>query len=376
MESGVRSFSTGQLPSRPLDELPKNHCILPRRHFSFLPRKFRALITLPPLRPHVPRVTGTSPQKPRGGKERKSLTKAKQEPAMAVPGCYGDFCQVEFKYPQSLQDIETSGDAWSRTGRALCLRHAELDGHQLGMLLRPEELVACMEEEEDEKPPRTVNPKAPLFEVQASQVLEARSHPQLCQWLMALDWRIDPEDAALILTATEQLRADEEKGDMQKLLDVSVAGMRYRLRPVKVCQTCLSTYKVINQVITMVRHQRRDVWAKMQLDRRKKQEEKAKEDAQNAYIDRVVGCPEERAARMAQQAKAPPALPRRSVLFDEEVQEWMRDIPDSPVTAELMQQQWMKETTPSDETRLPAPPCSPETGQRRRALLSLNLPMA
>ncbi|CAK9042713.1 unnamed protein product, partial [Durusdinium trenchii] len=69
-------------------------------------------------------------------------------------------------------------------------------------------------------------------------------------------------------------------------------------------------------VITMVRHQRRDVWAKMQLDRRKKQEEKAtasearqrrggcgargrsdespeeaKEDAQNAYIDRVVGCP-------------------------------------------------------------------------------------
>ncbi|CAK9042712.1 Uncharacterized protein SCF082_LOCUS24548, partial [Durusdinium trenchii] len=65
------------------------------------------------------------------------------EPAMAVPGCYGDFCQVEFKYPQSLQDrpaiatrllgtvidIETSGDAWSRTGRALCLRHAELDGH-------------------------------------------------------------------------------------------------------------------------------------------------------------------------------------------------------------------------------------------------------
>ncbi|CAK9042711.1 unnamed protein product, partial [Durusdinium trenchii] len=52
---------------------------LPRRHFSFLPRKFRALITLPPLRPHVPRVTGTSPQKPRGGKERKSLTKAKQD---------------------------------------------------------------------------------------------------------------------------------------------------------------------------------------------------------------------------------------------------------------------------------------------------------
>ena len=36
-------------------------------------------------------------------------------------------------------------------------------------------------------------------------------------------------------------------GNMAKRMDVAAAGMRYRLRSLKVCQRCLKVYKVIHQ---------------------------------------------------------------------------------------------------------------------------------
>ncbi|CAL1152534.1 unnamed protein product [Cladocopium goreaui] len=375
------------LPPRPLDELPADHCMLRSRSFSFLPRKYRAAVTLPPMRPHVPIIRRSVLRSK--AQNRRSM-KPKQDPAQPVPGCYGDFCHTEFKYPQILQDIETGTDAWTRQGRQLCLRHAMVEGKELDTLMKPEELAACLQDNDsdaDASPSKVatsvvtagtakVKRKEGLMDLPASQVLEARSHPGLCQWLESLDWRINPEDATLLLAAAAHLASDEAAPvprNMSLRMDVTVPGMRYRLRPLKVCRTCFNTYQVISQVITLVRHQRKDLWAKAELERLKRHDEKEKELAQDAYIQRVIGDPEERAARAAQMGRCPPppCLPRESLIFDHEVTQWMRDIPDSPSTSEMMKNLWRKAEEPHSEELLEAPPSSPEPNRRRRAVLGL-----
>lgn len=377
------TVSAVPLPSRPLDELPVDHCMLRSRSFSFLPRKYRAAVTLPPMRPHLP-ILRRSVLRSKA-QNRRSM-KPKQDPAQPVPGCYGDFCHSEFKYPQILQDIETGTDAWTRQGRQLCLQHAMVEGKELDTLMKPEELAACLQDNDDADASPSmatsvmaagtakVKRKEGLMDLPASQVLEARSHPGLCQWLESLDWRINPEDATLLLTAAAHLASDEAAvvpRNMALRMDVTVPGMRYRLRPVKVCRTCFNTYQVISQVITLLRHQRKDRWAKAELERVKRQEEKEKELAQDAYIQRVIGDPAERAARHAQMGRPPPCLPRESLIFDHEVTQWMRDIPDSPSTSEMVKNLWRKAEEPHSEELLEAPPSSPEPKGRRRAVLGL-----
>lgn len=361
--------------------------MLRSRSFSFLPRKYRAAVTLPPMRPHVPIIRRSVLRSK--AQNRRSM-KPKQDPAAPVPGCYGDFCHTEFKYPQILQDIETGTDAWTRQGRQLCLRHAMVEGKELDTLMKPEELAACLQDNDsdaDASPSKVatsvvtagtakVKRKEGLMDLPASQVLEARSHPGLCQWLESLDWRINPEDATLLLAAAAHLASDEAAPvprNMSLRMDVTVPGMRYRLRPLKVCRTCFNTYQVISQVITLVRHQRKDLWAKAELERLKRHDEKEKELAQDAYIQRVIGDPEERAARAAQMGRCPPppCLPRESLIFDHEVTQWMRDIPDSPSTSEMMKNLWRKAEEPHSEELLEAPPSSPEPNRRRRAVLGL-----
>jgi len=367
------------LPSRPLDELPVDHCTLRSKSFSFLPRKYRALVTLPPMRPHVAMVQ-RSTLKSKGSRGKKP-----PQDNGPVKGCYGDFCHAEFKYPQILQDIDSGTDAWTSTGRMLCQRHVEVDGETFDTLMKPEELAACLQEEEedpskDAQSSKVVKEKVvkvaeikggSLLDLPASQVLEARSHPGLCQWLESLDWRIDPENPSTLLAAAAHLATDEAATvprNMAMRMDVSVPGMRYRLRPVKVCHTCFNTYQIINQIITLLRHQHRDRWAKSYLEKKKKQEEKEKERAQEAYINRVIG-DEERMERCRSE-RCPPCLPRESLIFDHEVTQWMREIPDSPRTAHEMVKLMLMGQEKHSEEIVQGPPSSPEPNRRRKAVIN------
>ncbi|CAE7224941.1 unnamed protein product [Symbiodinium natans] len=138
---------------------------------------------------------------------RKRATRQDVPVPEGVPGCYGDFCRADFRFPNSLKDIELLDDAWTRQGRELCNKTVSLSsGVTLGTVLEPEELVACLDENEQKPLPLARRRTDPLPGcVCFSLIMEARSHPSLCGWLEALSWRLDPEDAIMVTNAAAKL---------------------------------------------------------------------------------------------------------------------------------------------------------------------------
>ncbi|CAJ1427564.1 unnamed protein product [Effrenium voratum] len=228
-----------------------------------LPGKLRASISLPPTRRAKTAETA---------KARKSK---KEEEPFVVPGCYGDFCNAEFKYPHSLKDSDSSQDPWMRVGRALCERRL---GNQ--QLLEPDELVACFEE------PPAVPLRAAKAALSAGLVLEARLHPRLCAWLQERGWRWDPEDVEAVTAAAAKLREDSQ--DLLEHMARSASGLRYRLRTLTVCRTCLATYQIIHDVIFQIQRQRRDLWANRATRELRRRKEEEKERTKQAEIERML----------------------------------------------------------------------------------------
>jgi len=332
-----------RLPVRPIDDWPEDHCVLPGCRFSFLPAKYRAPVALPPMK--VVKAV-SEPKLGLGRRKRKSAKRQELPVPEGVPGCYGDFCRAEFRFPNSLKDIQLLDDAWTRQGRELCNKKVSLFSDvTLGPVLEPEELVACLEHDPEpgDKPrgERGEEPKArsrravadPLpGQVCFSVIMEARSHPTLCGWLEALSWRLDPKDAVTVTNAAAKLQTDEQQGGgyVSKRMDRSLAGFRYRLKVVPVCRTCASVYKIVHDVISMIRVQRKDLWAARELRRRRQEEEEERERIKQAEIERMLTYQRQRASRSSPRPKAASVMLRQSLFLEPDVQELLRLIPDSP----------------------------------------------
>lgn len=331
-----------RLPARPIDDWPEDHCVLPGCRFSFLPAKYRAPVALPPMKV----VKAVSEPKLGLGRRKRKSAKCQELPVPeGVPGCYGDFCRAEFRFPNSLKDIQLLDDAWTRQGRELCSKKVSLFSDvTLGPVLEPEELVACLEHEREpgEKPSKGQEPvpqarRRPVADplpgrVCISVIMEARSHPTLCGWLEGFSWRLDPKDAVTVTNAAAKLQTDEQQGGgcVSKRMDRSLAGFRYRLKEVPVCRSCASVYRILHDVISMIRVQRKDLWAARELRRKRQEEEEERERIKQAEIERMLTYQRQRASRSSPRPKAASVMLRQSLFLEPDVQEFLRLIPDSP----------------------------------------------
>mmetsp|Transcript_36088 Transcript_36088/g.83119 ORF Transcript_36088/g.83119 Transcript_36088/m.83119 type:complete len:386 (-) Transcript_36088:183-1340(-) len=325
------------LPARPVEDWPPDYFALPGCRFSFLPLKYRAPVALPPMK----RVKAASEPKLLPGRRKRAtvgIGTAKEVPPQGVPGCYGDFCMAQFRYPNSLKDIESLDDAWTRQGRELCNKKVTLsNGVTLGTLLEPEELVACLDDSEEPIPPSRVQVRRkedPLpGKVYFSLVMEARGHPELCRWLQSICWRFNTCDAIAVTAAAAKLKEDELQGggDVSERMAVSFAGLRYRLKVVPVCKTCFSVYRIIHDVITMVRVRRKDLWAARELERQQRELEETRQQVKQDEIERMLTSQKnERRTRTPPVLEADSASLRTSAFLDQEAQDFLRLIPDSP----------------------------------------------
>lgn len=236
--------------------------------------------------------------------------KKHRDPCSASPaaasGCYGDFCLTQITYPGSLQDLESSQDPWMRQARALCQRQVKVFSTTTinFSLMEPEELVACLQSGDgassaavgatpstpSKETTRVVKAPVLTHKVCCSLVLEARNHPSLCSWLESNGWRINTRNADVVCKAAEHLREDDRcgRGDIASLTDTCLAGLRYRLKEVPVCDRCFSVYCVIHDVVTTIRVKRKDLWAERELQRRQKEEERERQRLKEEEIQKML----------------------------------------------------------------------------------------
>lgn len=243
-----------------------------------------------------------------------------------------------------------------RQARELCRR--EVKGPEGGslrrsLLLEPEELVACLDLEPPEAPapkePRrpatpggggggfapSKDPRRPATtcgwpgKVCASLILEARNHPNLCSCLQASGWRLDARDAAAVSAAAQCMREDEQQGggDISSLTDVRTAGLRYRLQVMPVCATCFCIYTIIHQVVTMIRFQRRDLWAEREKQRLREEEERERERVKQEETERMLAYQKQRrplsAGNLAKEHMQKLHQGSRSLFLDADIAQWL-----------------------------------------------------
>ncbi|CAE8639508.1 unnamed protein product, partial [Polarella glacialis] len=351
---------------------PADYCMLPDCQFAFLPWKCRPQLSLPVMKARSKSESsllssklssaknrGAAAAGPAGAQSRgreKDSAPAQDQPAGTVSTCFGDFCDATFRYPGSLQDIESSEGHWMQQARQLCQREARPEGHQgqgqgqasasrVGVtrratLLEPEEVVACLQAEPSLAEPRGVggggrsssssskhHPRssskqqprppsswgsAPHRKVAATLILEARGHPQLCRWLQERHWRLDTCEAAAIAGAAEQMRRDEQEGggDISLITDVPsalTAGLRWRLKQLPVCATCLVVYSIIQEVVSLIRFSRHDLWAERELQRQKEDEEFERQREAREETDRIIDYQRQRRPRTASLSASDPS---------------------------------------------------------------------
>eukprot|EP00440_Ansanella_granifera_P039784 gb/GFBE01043149.1/.p1 GENE.gb/GFBE01043149.1/~~gb/GFBE01043149.1/.p1 ORF type:complete len:364 (+),score=59.75 gb/GFBE01043149.1/:1-1092(+) len=344
-DADVKLQADAKLPGRPYIDLPENHCMLEGCRFSFLPLKHRAEISLPPMKMcksksetclgRSGRRDGKPARRAGGGQARN-----KEQPAVTssgVDGCFGDFCSAQIRLPGSLKDIESANDPWMRQARALCLREVKLSGGPClpHSLMEPEELVACLELRHGDAsaalgaaPSQVGRQSASVpCRVRASLILEARNHPNLCSWLEKHGWRLNAQDADAVAEAAEQLREDDRMGggDISILTDGCTAGLRYRLKECKVCRTCLGIYNIIHSVVTMIRVQKRDLWAQREQLRRRLAEERERERTHQEEIERRLPFQQQRSPQSAPRTvEGHVSAKRRSLFLDKDVQDFLR----------------------------------------------------
>eukprot|EP00441_Pelagodinium_beii_P027144 CAMPEP_0197661352 /NCGR_PEP_ID=MMETSP1338-20131121/51406_1 /TAXON_ID=43686 ORGANISM="Pelagodinium beii, Strain RCC1491" /NCGR_SAMPLE_ID=MMETSP1338 /ASSEMBLY_ACC=CAM_ASM_000754 /LENGTH=374 /DNA_ID=CAMNT_0043238893 /DNA_START=33 /DNA_END=1157 /DNA_ORIENTATION=+ len=345
--TGIKS-----LPRRPYRDLPDDHCVLEGCQFSFLPPKFRAEITLPPMKPcksMSETSLGRSASRKDGRSGRRTAGQGKQEEAATgsacVNGCFGDFCHGQIRYPGSLKDIESSDDPWMRQARELCVREVKLSsGNRLRhQLLQPEEIVASMGDAAPSAPSKVKRKASNVLlpgRVCSSFIMEARSHPNLCRWLEENGWRLDSEDVDALAMAAQHMREDDRigGGDISALTGHCTAGLRYRLKVRPVCKTCMCIYTIIHSVVSMVRLQGKGLWAQREQQRRILDEEKTRERNKELETQRMLAIQKQRTRRPVSAPhvrQAPLSGSRTSSLFlDKDVQEWLYSISDASPKAE------------------------------------------
>lgn len=342
------------LPSRPASELPSFHCTLPGKQYSFLPMKHRAETMLPPmqlLRTHSEGGFKATADHPRRTLRRVSSTSRARtgveagEAAVHSAGssssakCCGDYCHAQVRYPSSLLDLDSSDDPWLVEARRLCSREAPLSEGLQGrgnMLFTAEEIVSCLQ---------TSSPSAPKLSATArscgsggtvctSWILEARSCPSLCSWLGAeLGWMFNPRDATLVAEAAHRLREDADLGTTRTVAPCrGMSALRYRLKSVPVCATCLGIYTAIHRLVTMVRVHRKDLWAESELFRREYQEQEAKEQERQKEIEWLQEkykqrCQEKRAFDLRSESRQN----SRSLFLEPSMQDWLHNLDESRV---------------------------------------------
>eukprot|EP00933_Yihiella_yeosuensis_P044344 TRINITY_DN39445_c0_g1_i1.p1 TRINITY_DN39445_c0_g1~~TRINITY_DN39445_c0_g1_i1.p1 ORF type:complete len:393 (+),score=62.61 TRINITY_DN39445_c0_g1_i1:69-1247(+) len=290
------------LPKRPVQDLPADYCSLPGCQFSFIPRNHRAKLSLPPMRGCRSRsetcLARTSGRRDKFSGSRKAASKQElQAGPLQVAGCFGDYCDAVTIWPGILQDIDSSDDPWMREARALCRRDVKVDtGEDIKCrLMEPSELVECLsllERPDASKDLTKKNPPAicPTKKVSSTLILEARNHPSLCSWLQQRDWRLDSRSVDDVAAASERLREDDRqgKGDIASLTDTCLAGLRYRLREVPVCEACFKVYSVVHNIVTSIRVQRRDLWAEREQQRRREEEECERQRVKQEETERML----------------------------------------------------------------------------------------
>jgi hypothetical protein len=105
----------------------------------------------------------------------------------------------------------------------------------------------------------------------------------------------DPKDLHLILAAAQHVKDDDklEPGNVSELLDRPdseghLPGLRFRLQEVPVCGRCFSVYKVIHEVVALIRSQKKDLWARKQQKRLAADAAASKERETAESIQRVL----------------------------------------------------------------------------------------
>lgn len=393
-------WEASPLPAHPKRDLPSDHCLLPGRRFSHLQMKHRSEVSLPPMarsssQPLLSTASGRQSRQIANGRRQKEgllgttwhpVGASQSAAVLKIPGmpvkCYGKYCNAEVPYPASLQDVESSNDPWMRQARDLCKReYVGPNGHKYS-LFNPEEMAACLQDTHPSTSAPSTGPRTSPIpggeptrapgNICVSWILEAKSHPSLCHWLETdAGWMLNPQDMDLVAEAARRLREDDEHGGgaIAALMDANgcTKGMRYRLRTMPVCGNCFSIYTAIHAVITMIRLQRRDLWAsneqRLRRDKVDKDAEREKEDMlewltsrKKSNVDSIGGQPGVSRAPMNVCGVQPTSL-----IFDDDMRDFIRGL-------DVEEGSLVGAATPSRRNQhVPASECSPSQRMKLRS---------
>lgn len=320
----------GLLPKRPAKQRQLNEWKLhlqkagESKYLTQMPAKFVSEVTLPPWRLS------------------KTLNESASQPGAvaAEKYCYGDCCTAYVRYPGRLRDLESSQTPWMAKARDLCNTQAQslLDKKikSRHVLFSPEEMVLCMEGEEEEvngaakvsKPMQSTSANKAKESgdahhgcytkhhgyVLGSWLVEARAYPSLCQWLEEADWMLDAYDTEQVLAAEKCFRKDEAalkgdgRGDILEALTgtghANGPGFLYIHRSFPVCPACLQAHTAIHEAVTLIRKKKRQVWARKEVHQRRQIEEETRRQDLVGWLERMYRAREERQPRPASAGSA------------------------------------------------------------------------
>lgn len=323
------------------------------KRFSHVPKKHTSTVALPAVR----RMAGNL--------SLNELAMARSASSGLLRRCCGDYCGVTIQYPSSLQDLESSKDPWMAQARELCQR----TGAMGKPMFTAEEMVACLGSGEEASgapsksssasrmysrmsstAPSRLHSSTPALRsgtstsplegptlgsetVSTAWVLEARSHPELCELLAQRNWMFNPKEPEVLIELGRAFWNDENAEASVPMRGIEEnkcqAGLRHRLKPISVCKDCLRIYTVINTAVELIRDRRKDIWAKKELRRRKAVQERDKDRELEAYFarDRPGG-----AVRF--EPKVIKQKFTQSYIMSPDDVQWLRDLDSSPVLSD------------------------------------------